>query len=1537
MTVRIDPGTEICECGGEGNEMTVPFGSSIPDPEIVSIEPVCAEDGTRHINVDITNNGCGDLNQDFTVVISDNKGTSRTYKFTELGGTLPLRVGQTQTVTATGWKIDRSVASINYTVTIDPQFEVCDLKRDNNTVTISYSSVEPDLSVDDVKYTQNGDGTITFTVTVSNSGFGPANEAVFKAYDETGKEIYSSTVSLGAGETKDIVFTVGPYDDGNAHQFRFVLDGNESTCESDGENNIKITPVEPGGGKTGKIEVNITCGPGSDPGGLFRFEIVVTNSGDIDLRDVNVMSTLPEGFQYVEGSSVVDGARVGDPAPGVPMVWIIDSLKPGQSVTLVYMAVADADIDPARYCTLADGWGAYGASAPGVEPKKAMADESQCCVTVSRGNGEGCCLRVEEWPTGSYHRPDGPMSFIEPYFNTESAMLTVYASFNLWKDAALEKGKMPRFMRERLVNYARSTMEEFYFGSRLGLFRPDGTLWLSAAGAYPEADEKDAHRWARKQVDQTMTGAQVGFELLALLEAWKSETDETRKGKWQSIIKDKLIFLSFFATDLPHAWEINLDGTKDGDKDGNGASASGSTVPAPSTSPGASAAGIESVEETLRKQVKPVDGEALLYDRAALYLAAVKLEKDGISGASTLAQGLRKALEEIDNKKFNKDYVNEELLFVLALLEKGETEQAKSKVAQFETLYASDKAQRGDSDTAEAGNNDENKEEAGLLNNLYDYALAAAVNKRAGGSLYDELRTRMKRKFYMSDTGIYADRQPDFTHKLQLRSMAALVLAFDGAAEETREAMSTVLYRTFDEVGLFLKKRNLMMGKPLFSLLKNYPFSEPLVPVLPFTKAKKGIVPVFSRDASVHSPQTNPLGEVLVPGDSSKILSPAYETDTARIADVSFGLQLLGGQLLKSAQRSMIEEGRSLTETGKKYIDSLIFSGAGARYDGMLLLPFDGLAVKGPRKGEFDLEPLESGSTFSTASFANYMVAEKQYIENKGKNAEAVSRLMNVQSLLLAEFKSLGYVPAAFDFFMEPVETAETATETEAATSPGPVPAVGPGKLVIIAGQERATRIEIAKLYFSAEDEAVKAFLKSALTDADGTLTPGDLVFLSAVPELATYFEAELKAFTNEKEPGLALSSAGIIAMRLLGEAPDSAAMTNALDGLAKLWDKESVLPKSDHIENIEKGLIYHHDPLQFVLYLTALTDNKPFHFKRTLNLFSYLLENEWGVEWDEANTFMTFPSSEYRIFREEPKERIEPGDLLNIKVRVENECPQGYGSARDLASLYLKATFSPSLFYMGTQPVDNLFVINDFQWRYDGFPTGSVLEYIYQAFVPYEFNHRFIDGSIYVGARQGVGDFDTASASGDNCEDIAHLKRLNIVPLEELQGVVFEDRNVNGIKDVGENGISGILFKDTRGRMFRSNGEGRFTVLAGDHHEGVQMELKSLPAHYLLKDSPTRLVNRNYTGMIYFGLVPCKTVKGFVYQDANGNGEFDNGESRPFGVLIEAKGKTVVSGKDGRFIFRNLPELWQEWMKIKDKQIFFTGEPKNLKFKIDE
>jgi len=1577
ITLQLDSSDRVCECAEGNNQATVSYEIHNPDMAITAVTPVCSSDGRRSLNITVGNEGCGPQETDFNLNFTTSTGFTHNTTFTALGGHLPLQPGTAQTLSFNGWDFDCSTGSVDYTVSISSAGSACDLDAGNQSMTATHTPVEPDLQIGDITWNCRDDGSIAFTVSVFNTGNGNADNAIFTVYDGNGAPVYSEMLDLGVGQTANLTFTTAVYPKDTDNLFRFVIDNEHGVCECDGGNNEKSTIVNcPSQTGEPHLVVKKFCPPGQGPGGLFRFELHVENNGETPLTNVRVQDTLPKGFQYVPGSSTLDGAKMSDPQiqDRSNLTWTIGNLPVGAKHTLVFSVVTDADIEPGRYCNNLTAFS-----------NEYNSDSTSCCVVVTKQPGEGCCLYIDGSPYAPFHRPEAPISFIEPYFHTESASYTIWAIFNLWNNIQLENGSMPLFIKERLSNYARSTLDEFYLRSRFGITNPDGTLRLSFAGGYPElfnnGKDEDVESgaetgstdnqnwlsqryWIRKQVDETMTVSQVGFELLALNAASSVEKRSDVKQELERLIREKLDFLADYIDKLPHGWELNDEKDKDKDKE--------KTAKAVKTGTG----------ETGKQGIRKLDEEATLYDRAVLYLSMVELGKSGKEKADDFAKKIKETLKDLDTTHFDFTHLREELFFTLALLHSEGTttagtgnsnaiEQAKAKINVFESIVKAgneqDKNKNKDKNTDKNKNNE--KETGGRLQNLHDYALAAAVDRQAGGTIHNELMARMKDKYYMKDTGILADVQPDFTFKLDLSTLGALILAFDTPPAVTAETgsnppsspktapaidtveASSILYRSVDEIGLFLKKRNLSIGKPMFSLLKNYPFSDPVVPVIALVRGNRYVVPVFSRQAIIHSTQLKPMGEVLIPHNFSKVLSTGYEPNTSQIAELSYSLQYVGTILLQHPLPVFKEEGRSLIFTGQRYVDSLLQSGSGIVENGFNLVPHDQIAVKGPIRDKYPMEPLNSSTRFSMDTLVNYLLAEKGYLDTAqyagivGQNAEKMRQVLQAQLGLVQELIKNGTVPAYFVF--DDQETLSRKVFLD-------LPKAFDYEKHLIPSKETASKITIAKLIPLFPGKNSQRLLTNAMKNASGELTPTDLVFISSVPELAPLFKNEIQALIDRKDGKIADNCADLLGRLLLEDKPDR--IRDSREILKKKWDKEAVFPVSDHVETIEKGIIYNHDPQELLLYLLAMkpgTDTPAFQFERTLNYLSYLMENEWGVSVDNAAAsnsnstsstpstssakprFLALPSSDYRVFRENERTELEPGDIVNIRMHLENICPKGFGSSVDIPSLFIKAVFTPPLVYMGSQYVDGLTRLNDFQWNYSPFSKGSVLDFMFQVFVPYDFMYKSIDAFLYASGRQGYADFDPDTASGKECEASVHLRPLGFKPLNEIHGVVFEDRNINGTKDGGENGIPNITVKDTRGRIIRTDSEGRFSILAGDDHEGVQLELKSLPAGYLMITPPTRLVNRNYVGEIFFGLIPCEIVTGFVYIDENGNGKYDEGETRPTGVTVKARDKETCTGPGGEFVFKNLPLLWKDYIKVSDDQVFYKGDVDKLKISL--
>ena len=240
ITATVDSHNDICECNNNNNNSSTTYNLPIPDLNIQSMSASCVSDGKLQLEFIVSNEGCSDLTTDFNLKITDSKGNTETHSFTSLGGTLPLQTGTSQTIRVSEWDYDCSSANIDFSIELDSDNQICELSSGNNTLNWTYNLNEPDLQIGDITYDCNSDGSINFTVTVSNNGYGNATGVVFTVYDDSSSQIYTQTLDLNAGGSTTINFTTGSYSGDVNHSFRFITDENNNNCECNGDNEKTI-------------------------------------------------------------------------------------------------------------------------------------------------------------------------------------------------------------------------------------------------------------------------------------------------------------------------------------------------------------------------------------------------------------------------------------------------------------------------------------------------------------------------------------------------------------------------------------------------------------------------------------------------------------------------------------------------------------------------------------------------------------------------------------------------------------------------------------------------------------------------------------------------------------------------------------------------------------------------------------------------------------------------------------------------------------------------------------------------------------------------------------------------------------------------------------------------------------------------------------------------------------------------------------------------------------------------------------------------
>jgi protocatechuate 3,4-dioxygenase beta subunit len=145
------------------------------------------------------------------------------------------------------------------------------------------------------------------------------------------------------------------------------------------------------------------------------------------------------------------------------------------------------------------------------------------------------------------------------------------------------------------------------------------------------------------------------------------------------------------------------------------------------------------------------------------------------------------------------------------------------------------------------------------------------------------------------------------------------------------------------------------------------------------------------------------------------------------------------------------------------------------------------------------------------------------------------------------------------------------------------------------------------------------------------------------------------------------------------------------------------------------------------------------------------------------------------------------------------------------------------------------------------------------------------------------------------------------------IQGVVFNDINSNGLPDVAEAGLGGVVVQllNSSGTLITS------TITSGD---GVYRFDALTPGRYTIKEiNPTGFTSTsqdevrahlttNGSEVINFGDQRLGTVSGVMYEDSNGNGTQDPGEPGIGGAVIVLSGTTGIftttTAADGTYTF---------------------------------
>ncbi len=636
ISVFIDSQNEYCQCSSANDVLNVTYDLTFPNLKVMDIQPTCQADGTYRVRVRLQNDGCGDAGS-FNLLLSDNAGVKRT--LTQSG----LARGGDVWVDFDSWPIECEPIMLVFTASVDTDSTVCEFDNGDNLFSVTHNRLEPDLVLLGVSGLCSGDGTISFSGRVVNQGSGSLSPVTLYLYNDADRLLHSLTLPGNSGKESDFSFFIADPAPGQTQTFRLVTDAEFSQCECNGQNNEAQVTIRCEEGDKPLLSLSKTCPSGQAVGGVYRFELEVVNEAGSDLEGLVLRDTLPLGFTYVAGSSRLDGRPITDPTNVTELVWELGTLPQGARRTLVFAAVAAADIDPGQYCNQAR----VSASRPG-ETLVLTSNLAECCTVVVGEPDPGCCLDLKVEPLGAWRIP--PLPLVKPTyrFETAPAMLTVFGSLDLWKHEPPTPDSYNWLVQQRLREYALTTMREYYLRSASGLLDEQGTLRLSFAASDPIPRGNEDLRWSQTTASQVCTPGQIGRELLALDQAIGAEGDADLRKDLEKLFEHRLLFLTMAGDDLPMNWTLRTN-----------------------------------------REIRQ-EGKASLHDRAELYWAL-----NGLSRRSPLTEGLlsryRLALKDLDQPKIDKEQLGAELFFGLALEQKGENSLLMEKRLKLLDLFNQDR------------------------------------------------------------------------------------------------------------------------------------------------------------------------------------------------------------------------------------------------------------------------------------------------------------------------------------------------------------------------------------------------------------------------------------------------------------------------------------------------------------------------------------------------------------------------------------------------------------------------------------------------------------------------------------------------------------------------------------------------------------------------------------------------------------------------------------------------------------------------------
>ncbi len=141
--------------------------------------------------------------------------------------------------------------------------------------------------------------------------------------------------------------------------------------------------------------------------------------------------------------------------------------------------------------------------------------------------------------------------------------------------------------------------------------------------------------------------------------------------------------------------------------------------------------------------------------------------------------------------------------------------------------------------------------------------------------------------------------------------------------------------------------------------------------------------------------------------------------------------------------------------------------------------------------------------------------------------------------------------------------------------------------------------------------------------------------------------------------------------------------------------------------------------------------------------------------------------------------------------------------------------------------------------------------------------------------------------------------------------GYVFYDLNADGIKQVYEKGVKGAEIKGPDGKAAVADRKGYYKIPRVVGRQAIlELNINTIPRGYNPTTSAQQEVDVVHAKAkrVDFGIATRSEISGLIFNDENGNGEYDSGEEPIKGVvmILDDKQRTV-SSLLGEYMFRKL------------------------------